>query len=184
MERGELIFVTGGVRSGKSTFAEKLAMSRAQKMNGSLQYIATSKITDQEMVDRIKRHQEQRKESEVPWETREQAVDIHTLELNHSDIVLLDCLTVLLANELFRNEIPVEIDQEETWKRLLTGINTLLKQVQTLIIVSNEVLNEPLSTDPLTKAYASMLGKLHQTIVKQAEKAYLVETGRAVLKKG
>ncbi|HLR52564.1 MAG TPA: bifunctional adenosylcobinamide kinase/adenosylcobinamide-phosphate guanylyltransferase [Candidatus Avamphibacillus sp.] len=185
METGELIFITGGVRSGKSSFAETLAISRVQNMKRSLHYIATSKQSDKEMIDRIKRHQEQRNSSDVSWKTREQTVDMHMLEFTHSDIVLLDCLTVLLSNELFRDEYNSSDEQyqEETYHRILKGIDAILRQTQTLIIVSNEVLNEPLSSELLTKSYASLLGKLHQAIVKQATKAYLVEAGIPVLMK-
>src|SRR5699024_11808774 len=102
METGELIFITGGVRSGKSSLAETLAISRVQNMKRSLHYIATSKQSDKEMIDRIKRHQEQRNSSDVSWKTRVQTVDMHMLEFTYLDIVLLDCFTVFLYNVLLR----------------------------------------------------------------------------------
>ena len=181
METGELIFITGGVRSGKSSFAEVYATLCAQ-LNGNLQYIATSTATDGEMAQRIKSHQKQREQSGEAWNTWECPVDLHTIApyFNQSDIVLLDCLTVLLSNEFFRDD---ESNQTDIYNKILTGIDAILKQVQTLIIVSNEVLNEPLSSESLTQSYASLLGRLHQHIVQRSSKTYLVEAGIPILMK-
>lgn len=190
METGGLIFITGGARSGKSSFAERYAISRTKANSTSLQYIATSRRTDGEMMDRIKRHQSQREKSDVTWNTWEQPVDLDTLrsEFNRSDTVLLDCLTILLSNELFRyEERERRYDNQQYQKQLygsiLNAIISLSYQVDTLIVVSNDVLMEPISEDIGVKSYARLLGNLHQNIVKHAAKAYSVESGIARLMK-
>lgn len=192
MENKRLIFITGGARSGKSSFAEQYAASLyARTNNGKLFYIATSKPTDDEMSERISRHQLQRQESELPWETVECPVDLMTVaeHFRQEDIVLLDCLTVLLTNELFREGSREHLlkkkgCQQNVLESILNGIVAIQNRSKMLLVVSNEVLNEPLSNQSLVKIYGRLLGKLHQHIVKKASEAYLVEAGLPILMKG
>lgn len=176
-----LIFVTGGVRSGKSTFAEKLARS----IGGiSLNYIATSMETDYEMKSRIKRHQQMREKQDRKWTTYEQPIDIQKVSsyFSKKDTVLLDCLTILLSNELFLRS--GNRTNKETMDHILFGVSSVKKACGTLIIVSNELFQEgqhdrgtPVHT------YVSLLGKLHQELVQKADYAYLVENGVPIRKK-
>ena len=72
-----IIFITGGVRSGKSQFAEKIAMERWQSSgSGQLHYIAAMQPSDSEMEKRISRHQEDRRQSGCQWKTWEQPISI------------------------------------------------------------------------------------------------------------
>jgi adenosylcobinamide kinase/adenosylcobinamide-phosphate guanylyltransferase len=187
METGKLIFITGGARSGKSSFAEKYAASEAKTKACSLHYIATSKPSDEEMAQRIKRHQRDRKESENPWKTWEWPVDLREIvsHFKHSDVVLIDCLTVLLSNELFRKEGTNDSkeDGQNVYHSILDGIFLLAGTVEILIIVSNEVLTEPMSDKTMVRSYSHLLGRLHQAIVQHAGKAYLVEAGIPILMK-
>ena len=90
----KIIFVTGGVRSGKSRFAQKLA----QKFPGSKAYLATAQALDAEMEKRITRHQKSRPRT---WQTLEEPVhigDVIQKEGRRFDLILLDCLTLWLSN--------------------------------------------------------------------------------------
>ncbi|MFP7446805.1 bifunctional adenosylcobinamide kinase/adenosylcobinamide-phosphate guanylyltransferase [Bacillus infantis] len=189
MDRSEgLIFITGGVRSSKSTFAEKTAESRAAASNGRLHYIAAGKNSDDEMAERILLHQKQRDESGSGWRTWEQPAGIGELSATFTkrDVLLLDCLTTLLNNELFgtggRWESPEF--QEAVKERILTDIHSLKESAAALIIVSNEVKYEPIETGSVSHIYARLLGLLHQRIVGMAVQAYLVEAGIPLLMKG
>ena len=71
--KSTIIFVTGGVRSGKSSFAESLAIEYARKEKVALHYIATAVNTDTEMQERIAKHQQIRKTQKVKWNSHEQA---------------------------------------------------------------------------------------------------------------
>ncbi|WLD91662.1 bifunctional adenosylcobinamide kinase/adenosylcobinamide-phosphate guanylyltransferase [Alkalihalobacillus sp. AL-G] len=177
-----LIFITGGVRSGKSSFAEKLAIQLATGSSRSLHYIATGERSDSEMEKRIQKHRQQRKESESQWTTWEQPRNIGTLATHFSDddILLLDCLTTLLNNELF----STGADQQSSMNAILQGIEALSRCCHTLIIVSNEVLNEPIQDNQLVFTYKKVLGHLHQMIVQRALRAYLVESGVEIEMKG
>lgn len=180
-----LIFVSGGVRSGKSSFAERLATEQSD--GAPVHYIATSKQDDAEMMERIEKHQLRRKKSAVDWITWEVPSRINRIEkrIEKGAVILLDCLTTWLNNELFADvdHLP-EDEQRKKIKDSIVQTLTRLQEDRTLIVVSNEVFNDILPDHRSTMAYVEMLGTLHQTLVAMAEKAYLCENGVPVLMKG
>ncbi|KKE80085.1 bifunctional adenosylcobinamide kinase/adenosylcobinamide-phosphate guanylyltransferase [Oceanobacillus caeni] len=183
-----ITFITGGVRSGKSSFAERIAIQKAEEIGGSLHYIATGRATDSEMRLRIKRHQEDRNKSGHSWKTWEKETNISTLatEFNKKDVILLDCLTTMLSNELFAHEadwVEQRLEKKEVFQRIWQGIKEIADYSNQVVLVSNEVLNEPILPNELLVTYSELLGKLHQKIVRYAESAYLVEAGVPLLMK-
>lgn len=187
-EHSSILFITGGVRSGKSQFAEKIAVTLWKSSPKSkLHYIATMEASDSEMSNRIYRHQEDRIKSGLGWQTWEKPNRIGELAPFHKkDIVLLDCLTTWLNNELFFQEDGWQDKtfQEDLLEEMWTAIQTISHQVRTFIIVSNEVLHEPVGSNELVYVYRKILGKLHQRIVENACGAFLVEAGIPALMKG
>lgn len=187
MESPSLIFITGGVRSGKSSFAERLAVETAAKTGGRLHYIATGVSFDDEMKIRIRRHREDRQKSGLPWQTWEQPENIGLLAsfFTKEDIILLDCITTLVNNELFFLGERLEDSLiEGIYGRVVSGIDAIRKNGGLLIAVSNEVLFEPYGDDELLLRYRNLLGKIHQKVVGMADEAYLVEAGVPLLMKG
>lgn len=189
VETASITFITGGVRSGKSSFAEKVAINNAMEMDCSLHYIATSEPSDNEMKERIARHQKDRKESGSSWKTWEQATNIGSLasHFHKDDVILLDCLTTLLSNELFahdENREHLVLNKEEVFQRIWTGIKGLEENCHHMVLVSNEVLSEPIPHSELMMTYCQLLGKLHQKITSVANQAYVVEAGIPLLMKG
>ena len=179
--KSSLIFVTGGVRSGKSSFAEGLATRYAQEERATLHYIATAVITDAEMEERIIRHKQNREAQKVKWNTYEKPVDMGELAavFTKKDVILLDCLTVLVNNELFFQDKQ----QEGIEGKLKKDLIELSRSCRYLILVSNEVTYEP-SLDPAVQKYCRILNRLHYFLVQHAYEAYLVENGIAQRKKG
>ncbi|MFZ3588600.1 bifunctional adenosylcobinamide kinase/adenosylcobinamide-phosphate guanylyltransferase [Bacillus sp. DJP31] len=166
-----LIFVSGGARSGKSTFAEHLVESNSK--SGKLHYIATSRLTDFEMKTRISHHQKSRGNQWITWE---QPSDLHKLKdhFTDKDTVLLDCLTILTANELFQdNQLQ---DKVTTHKKIVHGVKKLL-HVKLLVIVSNDLFSNGVPRDKGTFTYMKLLGDLHQEIVYMSDLAYQVTHG-------
>lgn len=173
-----MIFITGGVRSGKSGLAEKLAMRFACK-EGRLIYVACGQRTDEEMDARIRHHRERRKTFGYKWNTVEKNVDLAEIKVKPSDTLLIDCVTTLLASEFFREDKPGDQADE----RIVRDLLTLAQQVQAVIIVSNELSFEPIHHES-TMAYANKLGVIHQRLVHACRTAILVEHGIPVIKKG
>jgi len=174
-----LIFISGGVRSGKSSFAEKIAFDIAGE-NAALHYIATSEPYDVEMIARIKKHQIDRAKGLKKWQTWEQSTLLDQLIpcFDDNDVVLIDCLTTLLGNELFKDGCW---EDERAVGQLIGRLKeTFIAYKQTTkatIIVSNEIFHEGIPRDHGSRLYMKQLGKLHQFLSSIADKAYLLESG-------
>jgi adenosylcobinamide kinase/adenosylcobinamide-phosphate guanylyltransferase len=182
-----LIFISGGVRSGKSSFAEKKAEQIANETGGQLHYLATGVPSDGEMQERINKHKRDREAGVYHWKTVEKPTQIEKLAgtFNNRDIILLDCITTLLNNELFSSEH--EWDQpflEKIRDGIVTGISEIKNRVGVMIVVSNEVLLEPLHGNHLVFTYGRLLGQIHQKLVKEADLAFLIESGIPIIMKG
>jgi adenosylcobinamide kinase / adenosylcobinamide-phosphate guanylyltransferase len=182
-----LIFITGGVRSGKSSFAEKKAEQIANEIGGALHYLATGVPSDGEMQERINKHQRDREVGKYYWKTVEEPVQIGQLAgtFNNRDIILLDCVTTLLNNELFSSER--EWDQpyiDVVRESIVKGIAAIKNRAGATIVVSNEVLYEPLQGNHLVFIYGRLLGQIHQQLVNEADQAFLVESGIPIVMKG
>ncbi|WP_299511423.1 bifunctional adenosylcobinamide kinase/adenosylcobinamide-phosphate guanylyltransferase [uncultured Rummeliibacillus sp.] len=188
MAETELIFITGGVRSGKSAFAEQQLQSLAKAYQAQrLIYVATGVAFDDEMKKRIARHKLDRKKQKQNWVTVEQPTNLQQLLLmiQKGDVVLWDCVTTWLTNEFYEGfetgicnwQQPLKLTERiaEMKKTILT-----LRAMQIpLVIVSNEVLDEPISKFTEVKLFQKYLGQLHQWFVQQATIAIEMEYGYA-----
>ena len=187
MAAASLIFISGGVRSGKSSFAEKIAVELAKENGGQLNYLATGVASDLEMRERIRKHQSDREAAKFHWRTIEQSQNIGEMAdlFNIEDIILIDCVTTLLNNELFSsNQQWDESFLANVKETIITGINKIRDRANVLIVVSNEVFNESMTENNLVFSYGRILGKIHQQLVKEADEAFLVEAGIAINMKG
>jgi adenosylcobinamide kinase / adenosylcobinamide-phosphate guanylyltransferase len=191
MAQSALYFITGGVRSGKSRFAERTAREWVEAYGGNLHYLACSRVFDEEMAKRVDRHRQDREDSLIPWKTWEYSTDIDRIitGINEDSVVLLDCLTTLVDNELFTHETFTPEKPfhraflQAIFTKIMGAIEAIRKQAACLIIVSNEVIQDLIFHNEFLKAYGGMLGTLHQAIVECADVAYLVEWGVPVVKK-
>lgn len=166
-----IIFISGGARSGKSTFAETTALSY-RKENNTLYYIATAKKSDEEMAERIRIHRQLR---DNKWITIEEPhiISSSLLSVNKNDVVLIDCITIWLSNVMYELSFTYDQIMEEVHRWL----HFAQKNEFHLIIVSND-LNEgfPLH-DPFVTAYISQLQSIHQYIVAKADQAVQAQAG-------
>ena len=163
-----ITFITGGARSGKSAFAEKLA----NDLSGKRAYIATAQALDPEMVARIEKH---RKERGVSWDTYEEplAVDDLLRKLSRTyDVVLLDCLTLWLSNTMAHTDSDGAV---------ATRSGELVEAIRDFsgncIIVSNEVGLGIVPDNPLARKFRDLAGMLNQKVAQAADEAYFVASG-------
>ncbi|MBB6283268.1 bifunctional adenosylcobinamide kinase/adenosylcobinamide-phosphate guanylyltransferase [Geobacillus subterraneus] len=180
-----IVFVSGAVRSGKSEAAEACARRLAD--GGRLHYFATARAADAEMAARIRRHQERRTASGTHWTVWEAPARLgrFALSLHPSDVALIDCLTVWLANELFSgNSWRTEEASFAIARRLLDDVRSLADVCRAVVIVSNELFSGGVPADPGTFHYMKTLGWLHQQLVAEAAAAAVVECGLVRVKKG
>lgn len=175
---GKIIFITGGARSGKSSFAEQYCTERSKNLG----YIATAEALDNEMKDRIKKHQVQRGNI---WETYECPLDIeNSVEsiLNSHEYVLLDCITMYISNMMFRNNLDFENISVEATNDIESAINTsmlaILEKVKNskgnLVLVSNEIGLGIVPDNKLSRIYRDYVGRANQNCAKHADEVYFV----------
>ena len=146
------IFITGGCKNGKSTYAQRLAKKQGQQ----LYYIATMLAVDTEDDERIRRHQNER--DGWGFTTVEQPKNIEEIlqKCDTGGSFLLDSLTALLANEMFTPS-GVDITARE---RIADGLKQVLQQVNDIVIVSDYIYSDAFIYDPLTEEYRKALAYL------------------------
>jgi adenosylcobinamide kinase/adenosylcobinamide-phosphate guanylyltransferase len=181
-----LVVITGGSGSGKSVYAENYSVSFGTNM---LYYIATMMPYDTECLERIKRHQFQRKEK--GFTTLECYKDLKEVTLEPNSTVLLECMSNLLANVMFSEENIISGDTENSYKSdknhscdyIMDGIEHLISNSKNLIVVTNEVFSDNGSEYKETMEYIQVLGKINQKLAQKADMVYEVVCGIPVLLK-
>ena len=166
-----LTLILGGVRAGKSTYAQELAGG-----GGRVLFVATAEPGDREMAARIQAHRESRP---AEWDTLEEPLDLAERLARLSDrydTVLLDCLTLWVSNLLLRGDghgaASVDIPTEA--RRLLEAYAA---GTSSWIVVSNEVGLGVVPPTELGRAYADELGRVNQMVAAAAGVVYFMVAG-------
>lgn len=165
------VLVLGGQRSGKSRFAEDLVMRSGRRPV----YIATATAGDEEMAERIAAHRRRRGGG---WTTVEAPLDLGPAVATASDeavAVLVDCLTLWLANIVF-----AERDIERDTQALLAAIAAAAGPI---VLVSNEVGSGIIPDNRLARSYADALGILNQRVAEAVGRVVLMAAGQAIVVK-
>ncbi len=177
---GALYFVTGGARSGKSTFAQRMAEASGRPVT----FIATMEPLDEELEARVARHRETRPAS---WTTIEAPRDLVAAlrSTPTGSCVLIDCISLWVTNWLMGlGDPPALADLDQLESELDAHVRSLLA-VQAaregeLIIVTNEVGGGVVPPTPLGRAYRDLLGRVNQQLSLEASRAWLLVAGRAL----
>ncbi|MBD5244244.1 MAG: bifunctional adenosylcobinamide kinase/adenosylcobinamide-phosphate guanylyltransferase [Barnesiella sp.] len=162
----KLIMVTGGQRSGKSVFAENLALSMSHRPV----YLATARIYDEEMRRRVELHRERRHER---WTNLESPLFVSEAKLSSSDVVLLDCLTLLATNWFFE----CQENAYEAFAEIRRQIDALLHNCASLIVVTNEIGLGGISANAMQRQFADLQGRINQHVATEADEVYLLISG-------
>jgi adenosylcobinamide kinase/adenosylcobinamide-phosphate guanylyltransferase len=164
-------FIIGGARSGKSRFAQQqVHMQEATLANTPVHYVATATVLDKEMRARIQRHQHDRPQH---WQLTEAPLQLsHALKtLPSHHIVLLDCLTLWLNNQLFH--LP-----EQDFTGLFDELVLTLKARQGItIIVANEVGLGVIPMGEVSRQFVDLAGWLNQAVAAAADKVTFIAAG-------
>jgi len=170
----EIIFVTGGSRSGKSSYAQK----RAESLPGPRAYLATCPIIDDEMAQRCRKHQEAR--SQAAWDTIEEERDIAGILSNDRthDVILVDCLTLWVNNLIYEagqnGRMMTEKDITEKCRILLASCATF---AGTIIFVTNEVGMGIVPDNSLGRSFRDIAGRCNQIIAGAADEVIFLVSG-------
>lgn len=173
------ILILGGARSGKSSFAQEMAGKLGQKVL----FVATGEPLDDEMRTRISEHKKNRPREwqtiETPRNVAEQ-IKKHVFDV---DVVLIDCLTLLVSNLLSTDSDYVKMESKVVAQ--IENLVTLLKQLDlNWVIVSNEVGMGIVPETRVGRVYRDILGKVNQLVAQQATDVYFMMSGIPVKIKG
>lgn len=179
VKKGKIIFITGGARSGKSSFALK----HASVYSGKKAYIATAEPLDNEMQERIEKHRIQRGKEWDAFEEPIMIADVIREIMGRYPVIVLDCLTLWLSNLLTRQNDENIVEAE------LEKFAAVLKSFQgssgsQLFIVSNEVGMGIVPDNALSRRFRDMAGVLNQRAAEAADEAYLVVSSMPLRIKG
>jgi len=180
-----IVYVTGGARSGKSSFAEAYANENGKE----ILYIATAIPFDSGMKDRIKKHQDRRPESWGTLETYKNFKNELTKTAVSYDTVLFDCVTVMVTNLMLEDQTidwdTIEYDKIDALEEVVQKeINELLEVVRKLdlnmIIVSNELGMGIVPENRLARIFRDIAGRVNQRVAELSDEAYLVVSGQKI----
>lgn len=152
------LLITGGIKSGKSSYA----LERAGMLPGNKNFLATAIPFDKEMEERIVRHKAERGSE---YYTTEEAVDIH---LHKMDNLILDCITVWMNNLFYK-------EREDEWKTILTQF--LSRNKGNIIIVTNEVGMGNVPMNPATRKYNEYLAAANKMIANSMDEVVMMVSG-------
>ncbi len=175
---GKIILVTGGARSGKSSFAEEYV----SKCGSSIAYIATSQIYDDEMAYRVKLHRSRRP---AAWQTLEAPFEAHealAAAFAEHDTVLFDCITLYLSNYLCSDAA-----QDKPMDELTAHVRSMMQQLadavhdagsgKTAVFVTNEVGAGIVPENALARCYRDLAGIANQYMAARAAEVYFAVAG-------
>lgn len=177
--KSTIILCSGGARSGKSEFAEQLALS----LKGRKAYVATGQAFDDEMKDRIKKHQLRRGKEWITFE-----IPLHLHEnweqiKNVSDVILIDCLTMFTSNHVFAHgDINTQEDANRIESVILKELRLLLQEInnsndKTVIFVTNEIGLGIVPENKLARYFRDITGRVNREVASAANKMYLTISG-------
>jgi adenosylcobinamide kinase / adenosylcobinamide-phosphate guanylyltransferase len=170
-----LTLILGGARSGKSSYAQRMA----EETSKSVTFIATAQALDEEMSTRIQKH---RAERPAAWETSEIPYDIaaHAPQIR-SNIVILDCITLLVSN-LLMQFVKEDLVEEASFmiavqKEIEDLIAAIHEHDQEWFIISNEVGLGLVPPYPMGRVYRDALGWANQRLAREADKVIFMVAG-------
>ena len=177
-----IVLITGGARSGKSTYAEKLA----KETKGRVLYIATSIPFDDEMKDRVKKHKERRPSNWYTFEGYKNLKQVFYNEEMQFDTILLDCITIMVTNHMFDkagdnfddfSDEAVDTMESEILQEIADFLDEAEKSTKTIIIVTNEIGCGIVPEYKMSRIFRDIAGRVNQYIASRAQGVHLVVCG-------
>ena len=175
---GKIILVTGGARSGKSAFAERLALKIG---NGRAAYVATAQIFDDEMNFRVKLHRSRRGDNWTTFEAPFDAEEKICAAGKDFDAILFDCVTLYVSNFLCKANTDDEKFLYDNLRGLIGElIDAALAVDAVTIFVTNEVGAGIVPENKLARHFRDLSGLANQLLAAHADKVFLTVAGLAV----
>jgi adenosylcobinamide kinase/adenosylcobinamide-phosphate guanylyltransferase len=185
---GKTVFVSGGQRSGKSSYAQKQVEILSAENQVAPVYLATARIWDEDMKLRIDRHREDRSQSYMSWKTIECEKEISKIQLAEGTPLVLDCITLWLSNWSYDFQQKIAKDSQEVPKNFVDQLLVLvkaewdafLKLNLNCYVISNELGMGLHADTSLGRQFIDLQGFMNQYISKQADESYFMVSGQAL----
>ena len=168
-----MILITGGQRSGKSQYAERLALS----LSPTPVYMATAHIWDEEFRDRVQRHQARRG---AEWTNIEEERWLSRHAVG-GRVVLIDCLTLWATNFFYADGSETDVD--EALAGIQTEFDRFTEQDATFIFVTNEIGAGGTPVNAVQRRFTDLLGWLNQYVAAKADEVVMMVCGIPVFVK-
>lgn len=172
----KIVLILGGARSGKSRYAEKLATETGLPVT----YIATAQVYDEAFKQRVAMHQQSRPAHWKTVETYHYLANTLREEANHQTCIVVDCLTLWLAQCICPECAPLEHvnDTERFWQDARQSFLDALPQLNgTIILVSNEVGMGIVPLGAINRQFQDEQGRLNQMLAQLADEVVFVAAG-------
>ena len=167
----KVILITGGARSGKSRYAEELALS----LSKTPVYVATAHVWDEEFRERVKKHQERRGPE---WTNIEEEKELSRHDLT-GRVAVIDCITLWCTNYFFQMQ-----EVEASLEALKAEFDKFTAHDATYIFVTNEIGMGGVSDNAVQRKFTDLQGWMNQYVASQADEVILMVSGIAVKVKG
>lgn len=173
-----IILITGGQRSGKSQYAEQLALS----LSDTPVYLATAHIWDEEFRQRVMRHQKRRGANWTNIE-EEKYLSLHRLD---DRVVVIDCITLWCTNFFFDSNSTAEQQPsvDDALEQLKAEFDRFTRQEATFIFVTNEIGCGGVSDNVIQRRFTDLEGWMNQYVASQADQVVWMVSGIPVIVKG
>ena len=165
--------ILGGSGSGKSAYAEDYLLRMAA--DKKKYYIATMQVWDAEMQAKVDRHHRLRQGKGFTTMEQPTALEQAVTQMEPGGAALLECMSNLTANEMFSGEQPA--DRQTVIAENLRGVDVLRKQVDPLVIVTNNVFEDGIVYDSATMEYIEALGRINERLAAEADEVVEVTAG-------
>ncbi|MFI3325631.1 MAG: bifunctional adenosylcobinamide kinase/adenosylcobinamide-phosphate guanylyltransferase [Clostridia bacterium] len=164
------VLIIGASASGKSEYGEKTACNLAK--GGKKLYLATMEPFGEDALYRIKRHHALR--ASKGFDTLEKYRDLHTCQIENYDTILLECMSNLVANEMFSQ------NQADYEQRIIKSVLHLKNSAENLVVITNQVFSDGINYPEETENYIKSLGKINAKLATIADEVTEVVCGIAV----
>ena len=181
-KESKITLLIGGARSGKSSYAQTLA----EESGKSVTFLATAQALDDEMSARIKKHKSERP---VHWQTLEISLNIAShIQQIKSDVVILDCMTLLATNLLMQFVQNDLVDEAPFSEAIHKEVDDLLAAIRAgekdWLIISNEIGLGLVPPYQMGRVYRDLLGWANQRLAREADKVIFMVAGIPMIVKG
>ena len=160
----KVILITGGARSGKSRYAEELALS----LSKNPVYVATAHVWDEEFRERVKKHQERRGPE---WTNIEEEMSLSRHDLT-GRVAVIDCITLWCTNYFFQMQ---EVDT--ALEALKAEFDKFTANDAIYIFVTNEIGMGGVSDNAVQRKFTDLQGWMNQYVASKADEVILMVSG-------